>query len=103
MSNDYDEEGWPIIDAPELTGDPDDPICIGCNKKPHEIAEYRDAVTYESSDVRYNPNESQMQERTVRYVKSEEGTYNRHNGHFTCTECYIKMGQPSSSSGWKAP
>lgn len=54
-------------------------ICIGCNKKPDEIAEYVFAAKEEgmSPDV---------------YVASMEGTYNKKNGHFLCTDCYIKAG-----------
>jgi hypothetical protein len=37
------------------------------------------------------------------YVRNEEGTYNRENGHFLCDMCYIKAGMPSSPSGWKCP
>ena len=36
------------------------------------------------------------------WVKSEEGTYNPSNGHFACDTCYIKLGMPSSPSGWRA-
>lgn len=44
------------------------------------------------------------QERTANeIVFLEEGTYNKKNGHFVCTECYIEMGMPSSPTGWIAP
>lgn len=65
-------------------------ICIGCNKEPHEIQEYIEIANEESM----TPEE---------YVKCEEGTFNKENGHFTCTSCYIKMGMPSSPQGWTAP
>jgi len=65
-------------------------ICIGCNKEPHEIEEYVDAA----SDEEMTPEQ---------YVRAEEGTFNRENGHFACTPCYIKMGMPSSPRGWVAP
>lgn len=29
------------------------------------------------------------------YVKTYEGTYLSEDGKFTCTDCYIKQGQPS--------
>jgi hypothetical protein len=32
----------------------------------------------------------------------DDGTFNRVNGHFACDECYIRIGQPSSPSGWVA-
>jgi hypothetical protein len=37
-------------------------------------------------------------------VIATDGTYNAENGHFLCTECYIKAGCPSAPGrGWKAP
>jgi hypothetical protein len=73
-----------------------DPVCIGCWKFPSQIEEYRIAVEEIAADtgVRYTPEE---------YVRQEEGTYNDQNGHFACTDCYIKMGMPSSPQGWVAP
>ena len=38
-----------------------------------------------------------------KYVKTEEGTYNKNNGHFLCTECYIKDRMPATPEGWVAP
>jgi hypothetical protein len=64
--------------------------CIGCNKKPHEIEEYIEAAT----DMDMTPE---------RYVILEEGTFNRKNGHFYCTDCYVDIGMPSSPRGWVAP
>jgi hypothetical protein len=66
------------------------PICIGCNKHPDEIEEYVEFAAMEEM----TPDD---------YVRQEEGTYNQDNGHFTCTECYIKIGMPSSPRGWVAP
>jgi hypothetical protein len=59
-----------------------------CNRHPDEIPEYIERSTYSHPDE---------------YVRLNEGTYNRENGHFACTECYIRLGCPSSSYGWKAP
>lgn len=68
------------------------PICIGCNKLADEIDEYIEGAK-----------ESEM---TVeQYIREEEGTYNPENGHFVCTDCYIKMGMPSKPypEQWIAP
>lgn len=67
-----------------------DPICTGCNKRPDDIEEYVDMGKAEEM----TPDE---------FVRTEEGTYNKDNGHFLCTECYIRAGQPSSPRGWTAP
>ena len=67
-----------------------DPICVGCKKRPHEIEEYIEAAAEDSMD----PND---------WVRTEEGTYNRENGHFLCTTCYIAVGMPSKPGGWRAP
>ena len=65
-------------------------ICTGCQRCPSEIAEYVDAAREEGITPRS-------------YVQREEGTFNRHNGHFLCPACYIKAGMPFSPGGWKAP
>lgn len=65
-------------------------ICAYCNKRPDEIEEYLEA----SAEENLMPDE---------YVRREEGTYNPDNGHFACTECYIRIGMPSSPRGWIAP
>lgn len=67
------------------------PLCTGCKKHPDEIEEYQDP------EIR-DPNQSADD-----YVRAEEGTYNRENGHFLCTDCYIAAGMPSSPRGWVAP
>jgi hypothetical protein len=67
-----------------------EPVCIGCNKTPEQIDEYK----YGAQEYDISPNQ---------YVRSEEGTYNPANGHFMCTNCYINAGQPATSTGWKAP
>ena len=64
--------------------------CVGCGKRPDQIAEYVEAA-----------HENEMS--PTAYVMMEEGTYNFDNGHFACTDCYIRMGMPSSRKGWVAP
>lgn len=66
------------------------PICTGCRKHPDQLSEYVSAA----ADAGISPDD---------YVRREEGTYNRENGHFLCTNCYIKAGMPSSPRGWVAP
>lgn len=65
-------------------------VCIGCNKQPHELDEYVEAA--KANEV--TPRD---------FVRQEEGTFNRDNGHFACTPCYAAMGMPTSPTGWKAP
>lgn len=66
------------------------PLCVGCNKTPCEIEEYVEAA----AEANQSPE---------KYVWDEEGTLNKANGHFLCTDCYIKAGMPSSPDGWYAP
>jgi hypothetical protein len=66
------------------------PICIGCNKRPDELEEYIECA----GACGMTPDE---------FVKAEEGTYNPENGHFACTDCYIKMGMPVAEPRWIAP
>lgn len=66
--------------------------CIGCGKEPNEIDEYI--------------NEGVVNDMTPgEFVRTEEGTYNSLNGHFACTDCYIKMGSPGGRfpRNWVAP
>ena len=56
-------------------------ICVGCGKAPDEIDEYLDAA----HECGTSP---------IDYVMENEGTLNRSNGHFYCTECYIEAGEP---------
>lgn len=75
-----------------------DMVCIECGRTPSQIQEYVDEANYlngmEDSDIKWTPE---------MFVEKEEGTYNSANGHFACTDCYIKLGMPTSSRGWVAP
>lgn len=93
---------YPIADLDDMTerfpiryvpfGTPNDgrPLCMGCLKSPKELDEYIEAARDAEMDVEV-------------YVRKEEGTYNKFNGHFLCTSCYIEAGQPSSRDGWTCP
>lgn len=58
------------------------PRCIGCGKRPNELHEYVELAECEGYDT------------AAAAMRGEEGTYNKKNGHFWCTACYIKVGQP---------
>lgn len=78
---------------PEIDMTEPQPICIGCERYPDQIDEY---IAYGAMEE-ITPDE---------YVRRYEGTYNGENGHFLCTDCYIKAGQPSNPypmGNWKAP
>ena len=64
--------------------------CFECQRFPVELPEYVDAA----EDCGMEPDE---------YVREEEGTFNPESGNFCCTECYVKIGMPSSPNGWRAP
>ena len=81
-----DDEG-PRLGRKELLAALFDPTC---KRKPSEIEEYVQMAKAEDT----SPDE---------FVLQEEGTLNPRNGHFACTECYIKIGQPSSPTGWVMP
>jgi hypothetical protein len=78
----------------EQGDNPADPICIGCARRPHEIGGYLGC---------FDEDEHPTNKQVAQYVISEEGTYNRANGHFLCDACYIKNGMPSSDRGWVCP
>lgn len=73
------------------------PLCIGCDKHPVDLAEYRNATEADGG----NPDSEDVND----FVRREEGTYNSANGHFACTPCYVKLGQPSGPGRrrWIAP
>jgi len=56
-------------------------FCIRCEKTPPDILEYSPEMTGEKLDA-------------DTYVWRNEGTLNKSNGHFYCTDCYIKVGMP---------
>jgi len=55
--------------------------CNGCGRHPQSIPEYRQYAEWEDTTP-------------AKYVRHNEGTLNRENGHFWCTACYIAAGQP---------
>jgi len=59
--------------------------CARCKREPKEIQEYIIAA----KQVGTTPD---------KYVKSEEGTYNRKAETFYCTNCYIRVGMPSGKA-----
>lgn len=65
-------------------------MCNGCKKSPDQIEEFIEVAKLEET----TPDQ---------FVLDEEGTLNHENGHFLCTECYIKAGMPSGPGGWHAP
>lgn len=64
--------------------------CTGCGKRPHELTEYYELAV---SEGLAGPEEA---------VIREEGTYDPVTGNFCCTDCYIRIGMPTSRKGWKA-
>ena len=89
---DYYEEWW-YYDTVKGKGAMVQPVCFKCKKTPEEILEYQPGEFWEEGDFE-SPSD---------FVQQEEGTYNPNNGHFACTDCYIKIGMPASSYGWTAP
>ena len=55
--------------------------CVGCGKKPEQLEEF--AIMGKEYD-----------QTAEEYLIKEEGTLNKENGHFYCTDCYIKAGMP---------
>jgi hypothetical protein len=90
--------------------DPFDPMC---GRTAVEVGEYHSYAEerynyYVDKAVSNTPHWSELTDEAKatevnRYVRNEEGTYNQDNGHFLCTDCYIKAGMPSSSLGWVCP
>lgn len=82
--------------------DPDDIRCTYCWRRPEEIDEYLPG-TLEQCEAGERAWEVGEYRSPADYVSKEEGTFNSENGHFACTECYVRIGAPSSPHGWVAP
>jgi hypothetical protein len=95
-----------IIDA-EVVEFPK-PFDPSCYRNATDIPEYAlqlkdEMVWADKGDEWARMSPEEKNEMITNFVINEEGTYNRENGHFLCTECYIKAGMPSSPVGWKCP
>lgn len=77
------------------TGDPNDPICVGCAKRPFELPEYD--MLIDDTDPESLTDERRAELR-LQACLQEEGTLNPENGHFLCNHDYILNGQPSKRS-----
>lgn len=78
------------------TDNPNDPFDPYCMRFARDMTEYDIHLVEE--DLPTTP------ENRAQACIDNEGTYNKENGHFACTECYIKIGMPSAPwPGWKAP
>jgi hypothetical protein len=62
--------------------------CNGCKKRPDQIDDIRESA----SANRMTP---------LDYVKVLEPTFNKGNGHFMCTDCY--MDAAITDPAWRAP
>jgi hypothetical protein len=68
----------------------DRPVCTGCGRGPDHIYEYQELVESEGYEDDVVSGLSAAELAVIR----GEGTYNDANGHFWCTECYVKAGMP---------
>jgi hypothetical protein len=93
--------GTTIPDDPGREGNPLHPYDPICERYAGDMDDY-DTFIFESEEdeAARGPVTPEMREN---YVISDEGTYNHLNGHFTCDTCFIRIGMPSSPSGWKCP
>jgi hypothetical protein len=85
-------------------------ICTGCGKEPHELTEYQvmareeiNETSVSSLDAFDDMAQDEINRLIDEWAWFNEGTMNWENGHYNCTECYMKAGMPSSPTGWKAP
>lgn len=69
------------------------PVCFRCRKTPSEIGEYVNNPDVLDGYFK-DPDDC---------VRKDEGTYNPDYNTFCCTKCYVEIGQPSNTFGWKAP
>ena len=77
-----------------------EPYDPSCKKFAKDITSYDASI---AGEYELDSLEDVTPEMRERFVRNEEGTYNPVNGHFLCDSCYIKVGCPSSPTGWKCP
>ena len=87
--------------------------CSFCKQPGHEIVEYREQVITErmeeteagpAAEAEHARISAEITDSEVlEYIWGNEGTLDRKTGFFACTECYVKVGMPSSDAGWTAP
>lgn len=80
----------PFFEGPGWEDKSPRPVCMGCFKSPDQLACY----TGLAEEMGISPDD---------YVRQEEGTYNRNNGHFLCDDCYVAAGMPTEPGGWTCP
>lgn len=73
-------------------------FCFRCRRRPHEIEEY---VAETRASLELSSAAICSAEDVEEWVRGNEGTVNAAAGLFACTDCYIKVGQPSAEWGWK--
>lgn len=66
-----------------------EPVCRYCDLKASENPDT--VATAEANEM------------TPAELARDDGTYNPHINMYACTPCYIKIGMPSSPSGWQVP
>jgi hypothetical protein len=72
------------------------PVCCRCRKTPWELDEYRSAAAENLVSL-----DALTEEVVNDYVRDNEGTLDPRTGWFACTDCYIKLGQPTGPTGWR--
>ena len=82
-----------------LLPQPYDPMC----DRLAENIEYLDTFWASSKEELEATDPLEYPVKRAEYIRREEGTYNKENGHFLCDECYIRAGMPTSPNGWKCP
>lgn len=64
------------------------PVCIGCNKSPEELVEYRSVAQADSEGL-------EVPITATAWMVHNENTYNKfEKNKFYCTTCYVKAGMP---------
>lgn len=70
-----------------------DPRCTGCDVLAADMKSL-DYFWPEDQLELLELEEQQIRQERVDYVRAEDGTYNRENGHFLCDKCYLRAGMP---------
>lgn len=64
------------------------PTCPYCKREAQDIPALVEQANFEGE--------------TPRDFAMQDGTYNPTSNEFCCDECYVRLGAPSSPTGWRA-
>jgi hypothetical protein len=80
----------------DILPQPYDPMC----ERLAEDMEYLDTFWADSQEELDSVPPEEYSHHRAKYIRMNDGTFNKENGHFLCDSCYVKAGMPTGPYGW---